>query len=268
MSDGDITVVTPSYEQADYLGDNLQSVMNQSGMPVEHIVIDGGSTDETVEILESYEDQYNLKWISEPDNGQSEAINKGIEMATGEWIYWVNSDDYLLDGAISRFAEHITAHPSSDVIYGDFFFVDADGNEVGRKYNTNPSEFVHKHYYQFTGNHCTLIRQSVFEEVGMLNEDLDYTMDTEFFWRILRADLELVRINEFFGARRLHEGAKTTGEPSGERQAEIKGLRNSYPASPIETILPQKLLTAIAFSLQALYHVSNGRPNAVRHMNL
>jgi glycosyltransferase involved in cell wall biosynthesis len=266
MSRFSVSVVTPSFEQAEFLEDNLQSVLNQSGADVEHIVVDGGSTDGTVELLEAYEDRYDLQWVSEPDDGQSDAINKGIEMATGDWICWVNSDDYLLPGAMETLAGALEDRPSAGVVYGDYLFVDAEGNEIGRKYSTPPSRFVHKHYYQFTGNHSMFIRRDTLESLGGVDEDLAYVMDTELLWRLLIADLELVQVQSFIGARRLHEAAKTTGTPPAERLAEIRELESRYGLSLIERVVPDKALAAMGLCLQATYHLLDGRPEALRYI--
>lgn len=266
MSRFSVSVITPSFEQAEFLEDNLQSVMNQSGAAVEHVVVDGGSTDGTVALLEAYEDRYDLRWVSEPDDGQSDAINKGIEMATGDWICWVNSDDYLLPGAIETLAGAIEGRPEADVVYGDYIFVDAEGNEVGRKYSTPPSRFVHKHYYQFTGNHSMAIRRDTIRSLGGVDESLEYVMDTAFLWQLLVADLEFVRVRSFIGARRLHDAAKTTGTPPPERRAEIRELKTRYGLSLFERVLPDTVLAAMALGLQGAYHLLDGRPEALRYI--
>jgi len=266
MTDPEISVITPSYQQAEFLEDNLRSVESQSGPSAEHIVVDGGSTDSSVDILRDYENDYNLRWISEPDDGQSDALNKGIEMAEGDWLIWVNSDDYLLDGAFENFANSLESNPSCDVIYGDFIFVNAEGAEVGRKYNTRASKFIHKYYYQFTGNHGTFFRRGVLNSIGGIDESYDYVMDTELFWRVLEADLDLVHVKSFFAARRLHEDAKTTGPPPEERIAEIERLSNQYPSTKFERVFPRPILTAMAAVLQACYHLIDSRPQAIKHM--
>jgi len=266
MTDVSVSVVTPSYEQAEFIEDNLQSVLNQSGADIEHIVVDGGSTDGTIDILEEYEDRYNLRWISEPDDGQSDAINKGIERATGDWIWWVNSDDYLLPDAVEKFANEIDGREDVDVVYGDYIFVDSRKNEIGRKYSTRPSPFIHKHYYQFTGNHSTVIRRDTIQSLGGVDESLNYVMDTELLWRLLEADLDYIQINSFLGARRLHEEAKTTGSPPLERRTEIRALKRRYNYSWFENIAPQLALTVIAVVLEGIYHTIDGRPQALRHL--
>ncbi|HMR66226.1 MAG TPA: glycosyltransferase family 2 protein, partial [Anaerolineae bacterium] len=112
-----ISIVTPSYNQADYLEATIQSVLAQVYPAVEHIVIDGGSTDTTLKILRKYERI--LQWLSEPDQGQAEAINKGFTKSTGEIVAWLNSDDIYLPGALHRVANFFSQHPEIDVVYGD-----------------------------------------------------------------------------------------------------------------------------------------------------
>ena len=266
MTDISISVVTPSYNQSEFIEDNLQSVMNQSGADIEHVVVDGGSTDRTTDILEEYENRYNLQWISEPDNGQSDAINKGIEQATGDWIWWVNSDDYLLPNAVEKFANKIGDRDGCDVVYGDYIFVDSQGNEIDRKYSTRPSPFIHKHYYQFTGNHSAVIRRDVLQSLGGVDESLDYVMDTELLWRLLEADLDYIQIDSFLAARRLHEEAKTTGTPPVERLTEIRELKRQYHLSWYENVIPTPVLTVTAICLEGFYHTIDGRPHALRYL--
>ena len=261
-----VSVITPSYQHAEFLEDNLRSVQTQTGPSFEHVVVDGGSTDGTVELLRECEEDYDLRWVSEPDDGQSDALNKGIEMADGEWLIWVNSDDYLLDGALERFAEAIERTPNCDVVYGDHLFVDANGNEIGRKYNARPSKLVHKYYYQFAGNHSTFFRRGVLESIGGIDASYEYAMDTELFWRVLEADLNLARVRAFLAARRLHEDAKTTEPRPVERVGEIERVERQYPNSRVEQVLPRPVLTFAAAGLQACYHLLDGRPGAIRHM--
>src|SRR5712692_521613 len=121
-----LSVVTPSYNHADFIEDALQSVKGQNYPSVEHIVVDGASTDETCDILRRYSGRpgwEHLRWISEPDKGQSDAINKGFRMSRGDLVAWLNSDDYLLPGSLQAIAQYAAAHPDVDVVYGDSIFV-------------------------------------------------------------------------------------------------------------------------------------------------
>jgi glycosyltransferase involved in cell wall biosynthesis len=122
-----VSVVTPSYNQGRYIEATLQSVMRQDYPFLEHIVVDGGSTDETVEILKRYEKLYNLKWTSQPDRGQSDAINKGFARAKGAVIGWLNSDDvYVSRNVVRDVVNAFDARPETGLVYGDHIALDAD----------------------------------------------------------------------------------------------------------------------------------------------
>lgn len=109
------------------MSDCINSVLMQDTINVEHIVMDGGSDDETLQILESFSSDSRLRWISEPDNGQSDALNKAYKLSTGDWIGWLNADEFYLPGTLTRVAECIQANPESDLIHGDFTEVDVEG---------------------------------------------------------------------------------------------------------------------------------------------
>jgi len=112
-----VTIVTPSYNQADYLERTILSVLNQDYPRIEYIVIDGGSTDASIDIIKKYEDRIAF-WISEPDNGQSHAINKGFKHATGEIFNWLNSDDVLMPSATTIAVHYLTTYPQYGMVYG------------------------------------------------------------------------------------------------------------------------------------------------------
>lgn len=124
------SIITPSYAQGQYIRQNIESVLNQASTDLEHIVVDGGSSDETVDILNSYP---HLKWVSEKDEGQADALNKGLSMATGDIVGWINSDDYYLDGALKKVAE-LFADPEVQWVIGDILLFDeASGEFVAMK---------------------------------------------------------------------------------------------------------------------------------------
>ena len=123
-----VSIVTPSFNQGQFLEETLLSVKNQDYPNIEHIVVDGGSTDETVEILKRYEGTYNLRWVSEPDQGHADAVNKGFRVAEGEIIGWLNSDDVYFDkGTISAVVEEFQRFPKADVVYGHCAYIWEDG---------------------------------------------------------------------------------------------------------------------------------------------
>lgn len=260
-----ISVITPSYNQADFIEKNIRSVKNQDeprDSDVEHIIVDGGSDDGTLDILREYEDRYNLRWVSESDRGQSHAINKGIRMAEGEWLGWQNSDDFYLPGAFDTVRETISRVDDVDVIYGDLRIVDADGAEIDRQFMTRGSRFVQKHWSLFTSNQVTFFRRSLFDDIGYIDEEFDYLMDAELFWRILDSDCELHHVPEFLGAFRVQAEAKTFGEAADRQRAERAAL---YPATRWESLLPEPILELLAKGLKAGYLARDGRLEAFEY---
>jgi glycosyltransferase involved in cell wall biosynthesis len=128
-----VTVVTPSYNQAQFLEETIRSVLLQGYPNLEYIIIDGGSTDGSVEIIRKYE-KHLSDWVSEPDRGQSHAINKGFARATGEYIAWLNSDDVYEPGIIANAVAWFAEHPECDMIYSDCALVDEAGEPMGSHY--------------------------------------------------------------------------------------------------------------------------------------
>jgi glycosyltransferase involved in cell wall biosynthesis len=231
MSDPTLSIVTPSYEQGRYIEQCIMSVKTQPFEDVEHIVVDGGSTDRTVEILERHEEDYDLKWISEPDDGQSDAINKGIEMASGDWIGWQNSDDFYLPGAfdvIDRYGES-----ECDFLYGDVLVVDGAGRPRTRLYQTRASKLIHRYWSLFARNQASFLRSSLLESVGPIDETLEQAMDEDLFWRVLQSEPNVKRVSRALGAFRVHEAAKTFKGFERRRQEERKRIYGprTLPAS-------------------------------------
>lgn len=247
-----LSVVTPSYNQAEFLHDNIQSILQQSHDDVEHIVVDGESTDTTLDILREYESEYNLRWVSEPDRGQSHALNKGIEMARGEWIGWLNVDDYYLPGAFDALRTALDTRDRPDVVYGDLLFVDRDGNELSRRYHTTPSMFVQRHWTLSTANHCSFFRADLFDRVGTFDESKSYTMDEDFFWRLLRNDVRWAHVPALLGARRMHKAAKTNVD----RTVMLEEMQREAPH--IERFIPDPALCLAAVGLKSAQILAEG----------
>ncbi len=202
-----ISIVTPSYNQASFIEENIRSVLQQNYPSVEHIVIDGGSNDTTLEILKKYS---HLHWISEADRGQSHALNKGFHMATGEIIGWINSDDGYCPN-IFRDVAKIFDDPNVIVVYGDGVEID----ETGRTLRTitprgiSDKEFIRYWWWRYDYIQAAFFfRREVFERVGYLDEDLYYTMDHEFFIRLLQR-YSFTYVPKQLAYYRLHKDSKT-----------------------------------------------------------
>jgi glycosyltransferase involved in cell wall biosynthesis len=202
-----VSIVTPSYNQGRFIEETIESVLSQDYPNLEYIVIDGGSTDETLAILRRYEGR--LTWITEPDGGQSEAINKGFRRARGEIVAWLNSDDTYLAGAVSKAVAYLHAHPEVAMVYGEGYLMDEAGRVTSRFPATEPFNFWRLvHFSDYILQQTVFWRRSVFESVGMLDESLHYGMDWDFWIRVAKR-FEVAYIPEFLGNLREYATAKT-----------------------------------------------------------
>lgn len=203
-----ISVVTPSLNQGQFIEEMIQSVLKQNNEYYEHIIIDACSTDNTLEILKKYP---HLTWISEPDKGQSDALNKGFKKATGDWVLWLNADDILLPKAIHKLVGIIRKKPNADVLYGHMlFFNDLSGKIVKHQYFNNFSKSDITLGILVPPTTGTLFRKSI-----LLNNPLDlsfhYMMDAEWFFRC-RHKIKVVRIDDFLIKFRISEVNKTSAQ--------------------------------------------------------
>jgi glycosyltransferase involved in cell wall biosynthesis len=221
-----ISVVVPSFNQAAYLERTLLSVLNQDYPDVELIVVDGGSTDGSREILRRY-DAYIAHWVSEPDGGQAAAVNKGIRAATGEIIGWQNSDDIYLPGAFRRAAEEFRRDEGIDVCFGNVYIIDVEDSIV-REMRYTPFSL---RYLMYRG--WNLTNQAAFFRAGtlkeyLLDESWHYAMDADLFLRLGR-DGRLFRfIREFLGCLRQHSETKSCRMGQAEKLREWIALRQSF----------------------------------------
>lgn len=205
-----LTVITPSFNQAAYLERTLRSVLDQEYPDLEYIVMDGGSADGSVEILRRYDDRL-AYWVSEPDEGQSWAINRGIERATGEVIAYMNSDDYYLPGAFAAALPHF-ADPSVRWVAGATVYREADGTLdnvwLPRQPHGSRANWIRGPWY--VAQASSFWRRDVFEEFGLLREDLNFIFDTEFGVRLALGGLRPLTFDQLLAVRYLHDEAKSS----------------------------------------------------------
>jgi glycosyltransferase involved in cell wall biosynthesis len=204
-----ISVVTPSFNQADYLERTIRSVLNQGYPNLEYIIIDGGSTDGSVEIIKRYASRL-AYWVSEPDRGQSHAINKGLQRATGEWVGWQNSDDLYLPGSFARVAEAARKNPQAGLIIGDMQLITADDGIIRELRYVRPTYQALLAEGMVLTNQAAFWRRDLHTRIGWLDESLHYGFDYEWFLRVLQTGCRAEHIPEILGALRYHADTKTS----------------------------------------------------------
>lgn len=180
-----VSIVTPSLNQAAFLGEAIASVRGQRYGRLEHIVVDGGSRDGTREVLAGLGDA--VRWIAEADAGQAAAVNKGVRMSSGDILGWLNADDLYEPGAVSAAAAFLEAHPEVALVYGDAVFVDAAGRELGPCGAVRPFTYQELvHVGDFVAQPAAFFRRSAFEAVGGLDESLHWAMDYDLWLKLAR----------------------------------------------------------------------------------
>jgi len=224
-----ITIVTPSFNQGRFIEETIRSVLLQNYPNLEYIIIDGGSNDNTLEILKKY-DAWITYWISEPDKGQSDAINKGFQKATGIYGNWINSDDLLEKDALWTLAQKIDINEERVVFLGDYKEIDYNGElkRVSRSDIRTLEELVDIECHwrngksNQIGQQATFFPVKIFKDVGMLNTHNHYSMDYELWGRFLIAGATFCPVHETLGAFRVYAGQKIS-----DRHKTTKSLINT-----------------------------------------
>jgi glycosyltransferase involved in cell wall biosynthesis len=205
-----ISVITPSYNQGQFLEETIRSVLLQGYPNLEYVVIDGGSTDDSAEIIERYEPFLDF-WVSEHDGGQSEAINKGFERTSGDIVIWLNSDDRFRPGALHHAARAFVENPGAVVVYGDPNIIDGDGCliETQRLPPYDAAQVLEMSV--ILPQPAAFIRRSALGAEPLVREDLHFTMDTELWFRLIRAGT-LLHIDRVLADSRLWDDNKATAQ--------------------------------------------------------
>jgi glycosyltransferase involved in cell wall biosynthesis len=202
-----VSIITPSFNQARYIEATIQSVLMQDYPRIEYLIVDGGSTDGTVEIIKKYEGRL-AWWISEPDTGQTDAINKGFGRAQGQILAWLNSDDTYEPGAVSAAVNYLLDHPKVGMVYGDCNFVNEDGNVIGKFGSAQTDYRLLRQGYVHIPQQTMFFRAEWWKQVGPLDPSFYFAMDYDL-WTRLAAHTELKYVPQTWANFRLHTTGKT-----------------------------------------------------------
>src|SRR5277367_5244413 len=212
-----ISIVTPSFNQAGFLEEALLSVKNQGYTAIEHIVMDGGSTDGSVEILKRFSSEpgwEHLHWVSEPDGGQSDALNKGFKLATGGMIGWLNSDDRYRPGCFEKIVGSAARSPEADVLYGDSTFINENSQVWRVRREIEFNRFILRYLYMlYILSAATFFRRRIFQDENWINIKYSHAMDYEFFLRLDARGYKFEHVPELLADFRFHPESKTVTHP-------------------------------------------------------
>ncbi len=222
-----ISVIIPSYNQGQFLEMTLRSILNQEYPNTEIIIMDGGSTDGTVDVLKRYE-RYVSYWVSEPDKGQAAAINKGMAMATGQLIGWQNSDDLYLPGFFHLVADALHKYPDGDLFFGNVYLID-DQNRVYQESRFVP--FALRELICLGWNlssQAVFVQRSLLGRVGPMREDISVGFDWDWFIRVGRVVARPILLGQSGGCYRVHPASKLSTESAARRAHIEQDIRRTH----------------------------------------
>ncbi len=261
-----VSLVTPSFNQGQYIEATINSVLSQHYESLEYIIIDGGSTDSSVDVIKKHAEKLAF-WCSEKDTGQSNAINKGFRRSTGKYVGWLNSDDVLLPGSLRKMVGYLESDSAYDVVYGNTTFIGRSGSTFGKRLEIPFDRAIMIYGYNYIPQPSTLFRRSLLDELGFLDESLHYTMDHEFWLRVYDAGRKFCYANDFFSGYRFHLQSKGLG-PAGSIERERDLLKKRFGGLSIKDRRLQKLLFFLIGAYQRirkkwLVFVYHGTPDLV-----
>jgi glycosyltransferase involved in cell wall biosynthesis len=260
------SIVTPSFNQARFIGEALESVQLQNYDNYEHLIVDGMSTDGTLDILRSQTTDKrgnNILWVSELDSGQSEALNKGFRWANGEIVGWLNSDDRYRPRCFEFVAKAFEDNPNVDIVYGDYRVISEVGETLAIRREIAFSAFVLMyHHALYIPTTATFFRRRVFEQDNWLDEKLQYAMDLDFFIRLSERGYRFMHIPRILADFRLQPDSKTCGSPSKQKNEHQQVVFAIAPL--VRSLKSHRSKTAVLFLLRSIAYVRRYSEKLVR----
>ncbi|QDU60975.1 PGL/p-HBAD biosynthesis glycosyltransferase [Planctomycetes bacterium Pan216] len=208
MSQRSFAIVTPSFNQGRFLRRTIESVLSQDVGELDYFIADGRSTDETVDVLKSYGNR--IRWVSEKDDGQADAVNKGIKATSAPLIGWLNSDDVYEPGALAKVESYFARHPEVDVVYGRACHIDAQDSII-EPYPTEPWDLARLREICYLCQPAVFFRRRVVKRCGGLDATLRYCMDYEYWLRLAEGGCQFAAIPFKLAGSRLYPTNKTLG---------------------------------------------------------
>ncbi len=254
-----VSIITPSYNQAAYLEQTILSILSQHYPNLEYGIVDGKSIDGSLEIIKKYADKLSW-WVSEKDQGQAEAINKGFQRARGQFIAWLNSDDQLLPGAIENAVKCFTLNPNAVIVHGNVVAIDAD-NHVLNIIRYRDWGLLGLMKFQIIGQPAVFIRKKALDEAGLLDPSYNLLLDHQLWLRVGQLG-EIIHVNEPWANARFHDQAKNIALAAqfGDEAKRIVEWMPTQPGLRDLFIQNKRAIYSGAYRLSARYLLDANQP--------
>ena len=237
------SIITPSFNQGRFIRDCIESVRAQTGVEWEHLVQDAGSTDETLAVLREYP---HLNVVSERDGGMSDGINRGFRRATGDWVMWLNTDDYLLPGALSRVAEFVLNQPAADVIYGECLFVNESRQLIRRKRDQPFDGRILLYYGCYISSTSTFLNRRIIAAGQLLDPAYRVCMDFEYYVRLWRAGYRFEYLPAALAGFRWHDANTSSVQLTRRREERLRVQQEHFTQTGAKRIPSKRWLSILA----------------------
>jgi glycosyltransferase involved in cell wall biosynthesis len=246
------SIVTASYNQGRFIRDCIESVRTQTGVEWEHLVQDACSTDETAAVISGYP---HLNCVTEKDGGMSDGINRGFRRATGDWVMWLNTDDYLAPDALQKVALFAQQHPDADIIYGDVDFVDGQKRFLRQRREHDFDAGVLLFYGCYIQSTATFIRRRVIEAGQLLDVNYRVCMDFEYYLRLTRAGFKFAHIPEILAAFRWHETNTSATQLARRREERLRAQREHLTLTRRARLLQNERVLGLLYRVYQMKRV-------------